>query len=177
MGLFDNIFGGQSNQPKKDTDYLQANILAKLGEENVGSGDFKKAISYIHEFFEIMQRNSFPDLQHLIQPCYFNLALSYSNSSDYQNAVTYWTKFIQSDKTNFDAYFERTMSYFELNKLPEALYDIECALKLKPNRADLYVNKGIAYIKMGNKIEARKALTKAVEMGNRDAQQYIDKHC
>lgn len=179
MGLFDNLFGKKSNQPKDQTsvDYIRVNLLAKLGEENLEAEKYHEAINYIHEFFELMERNSFPDLQHLIQPCYFNLALSYSNSGDHENAIKYWTKYIQSDKANFDAYFERLKSYFAVNKINEALLDIDIALKLKPNRADLYINKGIAYIKMGNKIEARKALSKAVEMGNKDAQKYIDNHC
>lgn len=179
MGLFDNVFGNKSDQSKDQTsvDYIRVNLLAKLGEKNVEAEEYGDAINYIHEFFELMGRNSFPDLQHLIQPCYFNIALSYSNSGDNENAIKYWSKFIQSDKTNFDSYFERLQSYLALNKLNEALLDIDSALKLKPNRDDLYINKGIVFIKMGNKIEARKALSKAVEMGNNDAQKYIDNHC
>lgn len=179
MGLFDNVFGNKSNQPKDQisVDYIRVNLLAKLGEENVEAKKYGDAINYIHEFFELMGRNLFPDLKHLIQPCYFNLALSYSNSGENENAIKYWSLFIQSDKTNFDSYFERLQSYLALGRLNEALLDIDSALKLKPNRDDLFVNKGIAYINMGNKIEARKAFSKAVEMGNGDAQNYIDNYC
>jgi tetratricopeptide (TPR) repeat protein len=179
MGLFDNLFGNKSNQPsdQQSVDYIRVNLLAKLGEEKLGEEKYGEAINYILEFFELMSRNSFPDLQHLIQPCNFNLALAYSNLEDYSNAIVYWTKFIQSDKTNFDAYHERLKAFFELNKLPEAIQDIDSALRIKPNRADLYINKGIAFIKMGNKIEARKALTRAKELGNPDAQNFIDNHC
>ena len=179
MGLFDNLFGNKSNQPdsQKSVDYIRINLLAKLGEEKLGEGKYNEAIDYIHEFFELMNRTSFTDLQHLIQPSNFNLALSYSNSEDYSNAIVYWTKFIQSDRTNFDAYNERLKAFFELNKLPEAIQDIDNALRLKPNRDDLYINKGIALIKMGNKLEARKALTRAKELGNADAQNFINNHC
>jgi len=172
MGL-----SGNKSNDKASVDYVRINLLAKLGEENVESGKFREAINYIHEFFELMSRNSFPDLQHLIQPCYFNLALSYSNSDDHENAVKYWTKFIQSDKSNFDAYFERCQSYFELNKINEALQDIESALKINTRRSDLYINKGIGYLKLGDKFEAKSALSMAVKLGNHDAQQYIDKYC
>jgi Flp pilus assembly protein TadD len=68
-------------------------------------------------------------------------------------------------------------TYFALNMFNEALLDIDHAIKLKPNRDDLYVNKGIAYLNMGNKMEARKAFSRAVEMGNRDAQKYIHDYC
>ena len=36
---------------------------------------------------------------------------------------------------------------------------------------------GVAYIKFGNKIEARKALLKAKEFGNPDAENLIQKYC
>lgn len=162
---------------KLPTDYVRINILAKLGETNVKSNEYREAINYIHEFFELMNRNSFPDLQHLIQPCYFNLALSYSNSGNHENAVKYWTIFIQSNRSNIDAYFERCLSYFELNKINEALQDIESALEINPNRSDLYINKGIGYLKLGNKFKAKNALSTAVKLGNNDAQRYIDNHC
>jgi tetratricopeptide (TPR) repeat protein len=179
MGLFDNVFGNKSNQPKDQSsiDYVRINLLAKLGEENVEAKKYGDAINYIKEFFELMGRNSFTDLQHLIKPCFFNLALSYSNSGDNENAILIWSKFIQLDKTNFDSYFERLQSYIALGRLNEALLDIESALTLKPYRDDLYINKGIIFINMGNRIDARKAFSKALEMGNHDAQKYIDNYC
>jgi hypothetical protein len=76
MGPFDNLFGKKSNQPsdQHSIDYITVNFLAKLGEEKLGEEKYGEAINYILEFFELMSRNSFPDLQHLIQPCNFNLA-------------------------------------------------------------------------------------------------------
>ena len=179
MGLFDNFFGSDNNEKKSQTsvDYIRLNLLAKLGEENLESKKFHDAIKYLKEFFELMERNYFPDLNHLIQPCYFNLALSYTNIADYSNSIKFWSKFIDNDKTNFNAYFERMQSYFALNMFNEALLDIEHAIKLKPDRDELYINKGIAYINMGNKTEARRALLRAVEMGNSDAQKFINDYC
>lgn len=179
MGLFDKLFGNKINQNdrQKSVDFIRINLLAKLGQEKLDEGKYKEAIDYLLEFFELMNRNTHKDLEYLIQPCIFNIALSYSKSEDYTNAIVYWTKYINSNKTNFDAYKERLEAFFELDKLSEAIQDIDKALRLKPKRDDLYINKGIAFIKMGNKIEARKALSKAVEMGNNDAQKYIDNHC
>src|ERR1035437_10217908 len=127
MGLFDDLASEKSNLSNNQTsvDYIRVNLLAKLGEENIENEKYHETINYIHEFFQLMGRNSFPDLQNLIQPCYFNLALAYSYSGDHENAVAYWTKFIQTDKSNFHAYFERLQSYLALNKLNEALLDID----------------------------------------------------
>ncbi len=179
MGLFDILFGGKNNSQKNQdsADYVRVNLFAKLGEENLKDGNYQEAINYIHEFFELMNRNSYKDLRHLIKPCYFNLALAYSNSEDYANAIIYWTKFIHYDKSNFDAYSKRIQAYFELNRFPEALQDIDKALRLKPNQAELYINKGIAYIKMGDKLKAKKALIRANDLGNTDAQNLINKYC
>jgi tetratricopeptide (TPR) repeat protein len=179
MGIFDNLFGNKSNQPndQKSVDYLKVNLLAKLGQEKLSEQKYTEAINHIREFFDLMSRNSFPEIQHLIQPCCFNLALAYSNIQDYSNAIIYWTKFIHNDNSNFDAYHQRLKAFFELKKLPEAIQDIDSALRLKPTRSDLYINKGIALIKLGNQIEAREALTKAKELGNPDAQSFINQYC
>lgn len=175
----ENLSGNKSNQQtdQPSIDYVRINLLAKLGEDNVESGNYHEAINCIKEFFELTNRNSFANIQDLVQPCYFNLALSYSNLQDHENAIKYWTKFIQNDKANFDAYFERCQSNFAVNNIQDALNDADDALKLNPSRDDLYINKGIAYIKLGNKNEAKKALTKAIELGNTDAQDYITKYC
>lgn len=179
MGLFDNSLKNKNNSTidQSSIDYVRINLLAKLGEDNVETGNYRGAINYIHEFFELVNKNTFPDIQHLIQPCYFNIALSFSNCEEHDNAIKYWTMFIQTDNKNFDAYFERCQSYFAVNKINEAIADTDSALKLKPTRGDLYINKGIGYIHLGNKIEARIALSKAVEFGNPDAQNFINKYC
>lgn len=177
MGIFDNVFGNKRNDNERNVDYIRINLLAKLGSDELGKDNYSEAIQYIHEFFELMNKNTFSDLNYLIHPCYFNLALAYSKMEDYSNAVVYWTKFIKIDNSNFDAYEERIKAYFSLDKLPEAIQDINTALRLKPNSASLYINKGIAFIKLGNKTEAKIALTKAKELGNPDAQHFLNKYC
>lgn len=180
MGLFKILFGSKNRQTEKDqtvNDYIRVGLLAKLGEENLGNGNFYEAITYIKEFIQLMNKNSFSDLQHLYRPCFFNIALAYSNLDDHTNAVLYWTKFINIDRSNLNAYIERYRSLFELNRLDEAVSDINFAIKLKPNRDDLYINKGIVNIKLKNISEAKKALLKAKELGNKDAEHYLKNFC
>jgi len=164
-------------QDQLNIDYIRVNLLAKLGSENMKEAHYREAVNYLLEYFELMNKNSFVVLNYLNQPCYFNIALAYSNLNEHVNAVKYWTKFIQNDNNNLDAYYNRFMSFLELDKLAEAITDIDRALKINPNRADLYINKGITCIRLKNINEARKALLKAKELGNSDAEHYILNYC
>ena len=180
MGLFDkkrNLPDDLQKWDKTELFRLKVNVIASLGSENMEKKNYTEAVKNFKEFFQLMAENSFSDLQHLIQPCNFNLALCYSHLRNFEDAEKYWTKFIQLDRSNIDAFNERCNCYFALNKNKEALIDIESALKLNPNRADLYINKGIAFIKLGNKVDAKKALFIAIALGNNDAQEYIEKYC
>jgi len=162
---------------QNSVDYIRLNLLAKIGQENLSKENYREAINNLLEFFSLSEKSNFPDLQHLIEPCYFNLALAYSNNNDLKNAIIYWTKYIELNNSNFDAYLERLRAYFELEKFVEAIKDIDRALELKPNRDDLYINKGIALIKMGKRNNAKEALLKANALGNSDAQNNIIKYC
>lgn len=183
MGLFDNIFGKKAEQAgnlsndKSLGDYVRTPLLAKLGEENVAKENYLEAVRYIEEYFELMNKYSFNDLQYLNQPCWFNLALAYSNLNEFEKAVINWTKVIQNDENNFSAFLERFRCLLELDRLVEAISDIDKAISLKPTRADLYMNKGIAYLKLGNSTNARIAFVKAQQLGNNDAEQYIQNYC
>ena len=161
----------------RETDYIRTNLLAKLGEECLASEKYQEAIDYIDEFFELKQRNSFYDLVYLENPCYFNRGVAHFNLGNYSQTISDLSKFISKDISNFDAYFLRLRSYFELNDMDGAIPDIKAALNLKPERGDLYINLGIAYLKKGDRINAKSALQKAVQLGFQDAQSYIDNYC
>ena len=53
----------------------------------------------------------------------------------------------------------------EMNSLELALLDLESAVKLTPNDADIYVMCGEIYLAQGRKREAYVALEKAIELG------------
>lgn len=52
-----------------------------------------------------------------------------------------------------------------MNSLELALLDLESAVKLTPNDADIYVMCGEIYLAQGRKREAYVALEKAIELG------------
>ena len=161
----------------READYIRTNLLAKLGEESLGNEKYQDAINYINQFFELKNKNAFNDLNYLENPCYFNRGLAYFNLGNYQRAVADLSNFISKDTSSFDAYFLRTQAYFELDDMPKAIADIKSALSLKPSRGDLYINLGIAHLKQGDKLNAKPALQKAVQLGFQDAQTYIDNYC
>ena len=54
---------------------------------------------------------------------------------------------------------------FEMNTLELALLDLESAVKLAPNDAEIYVMCGDIYIAQGRNREAYRAFEKAIELG------------
>jgi len=161
----------------REVDYIRAQLLAKLGEGSVASKKYQEAVNYIKEFFELKLKNSFHDLAHLENPCYFNRGFAYLELGDYEKAISDLSTFISKDTSNFDAYFLRLQAYFELDLLDEAIADMKSALILMPSRGDLFINMGIAYLKKGDTENAEKSFQQAVELGFSDAKTYIDEYC
>ncbi len=64
---------------------------------------------------------------------------------DYQKAEEHFTKAIQYDKDNPDAYYNRGCCKVNMRRYQEAIIDFEKAIELKPDFANAYFNLGQVY--------------------------------
>jgi tetratricopeptide (TPR) repeat protein len=100
---------------------------------------------------------------------YNALGLAQYEAGNYDKAIEYFTKTIESDSNNAMAYFNRGFAHFRtgsyMNKEPynKAVADFNKAIELSPSYIDAYYNRGLAYENIeGNKYYMSDGLYKAL---------------
>lgn len=90
----------------------------------------------------------------------------------YQEAISYYSKAIECDRSNETLYSNRAASYSAVNMDLEALADAEKCAGLKPKWVKGHFRKGIALCKLGRYDEAVAAYSKSldIEPDNKDIQ-------
>ena len=61
---------------------------------------------------------------------------------DYRRAIEDFTKAIQINPDDADAYFHRGNAFYQLGDKPEAIEDYSRAIQINPHDADAYINRG-----------------------------------
>jgi len=114
----------------------------------------------------------------------FYLAEIFRNSSDYPEAILEYTNATNYAKRNGEDfylvhyyYFNRANCFMQLKMYDGALHDYDYVLKLKPDFAAAYFNRGVCMYKKGEKKYACLDWQKALEMGYDVSKQYLDKYC
>ena len=74
-------------------------------------------------------------------------------------------------------YFNRANCLLQMKMYDGALVDYDYALKLKPNFAAAYLNRGVCLYKKGHKKEACKSWNQALELGCDHSTEYLNKYC
>ena len=64
------------------------------------------------------------------------------------------------------AYYNRGVAYDDLGQYQRAIQDSDTAIRLKPDYANAYNNRGIAFILSGNSRDGCPSLLRACELGN-----------
>lgn len=163
------------NFPEIETQLV---VLSQRAASKVKNGDFGDAIIDFLEYFRLRQKsNNLEGFEEVDKSCYFYLCYSYVNNNDYDEALMLLNKFIELYPNNFDAHKLKVETLFELGKFSDAIDDINIALQIKPERDDLLMNKGIAYLNLGDRVKAKNAFLEAKGLGNKDADDFIKRYC
>lgn len=86
--------------------------------------------------------------------------------------IPYLNKMIQEEPT-VERYQMRGIAYQELKQYPQALADLEAAIKLKPDNANLYINRAnIRRLQQQNRL-ALQDLNRALELAPQSAHAYL----
>jgi tetratricopeptide (TPR) repeat protein len=96
---------------------------------------------------------------------YNNRGNVYYNKSDYDEAISDFTKAIQLG--NYLAYFNRGNAYYLTKRYNEAINDYNEAIKINPNNSTAYNNRGAAYKAKGNFIKSKIDFVKARSLGEK----------
>ena len=101
------------------------------------------------------------------------LMMSYS---DFDEAERSFSKAIQYDKNNFEAYYYRGCARTNARKYEEAILDFNQAIALKPDYADAYFNLGRVYVILNDDDNACANYKLAQKHGRPNLEDYL-KRC
>lgn len=97
---------------------------------------------------------------------------------DFRAAVNSYSKAIDLDPNNSEAYCVRGEAFLRLESWEEAIVDYSMAIQLKPKYAEAWYGRAMARLSNGSRQENVCAdLEKAKEYGSKDAVKALRKHC
>lgn len=130
-----------------------------LGKKTLALEDFSKAI-------EISPKN--PD-------AYYQMGLYYFNLDEFEKAFEYFSKSINIAPT-YEMYMYRAQCCERTNKMTSAIYDYTQAISMRVSDPEAYYRRGLIERDMKDMSKACKDFTKASQLGNTDATEYL-KEC
>jgi len=96
---------------------------------------------------------------------------------EYKKAVDYFSKVIDLDKGDANAYAFRGQAYHYMEKFTEAMSDYNKALELEPNYSEVYHLRGIVKGELNDNKGACADWEKAYELGLSDVLELLEKFC
>ena len=107
----------------------------------------------------------------------YQLGMAETDAGNPLTGIEYFTMLIDNDKTSPDYFIARATANIKANNYDLAGYDLSQALDLNPSLPEAWHKKGIV-LQQENKLEdACYYWRRALEMGNREAAEYIYKYC
>jgi tetratricopeptide (TPR) repeat protein len=104
---------------------------------------------------------------------WFDRGILLSVYGNYKAAVAAFDQAIQMVPDWAAAHFQKGVAYGEMGQLAEAFTAIDKAIALEPRRGDFYYGRGRLHLMAGDDAKAMDDLSKAADLGNPDAVQYL----
>ena len=101
----------------------------------------------------------------LIATAFNASGLTYKKNSVHDQAIIIFTKAIELDSEDAEAYSNRGNAYCEKGEMDKAIADYTKAIDLKPKVAESYYTRGEAWLRMRKWEEAQRDLTAAILQG------------
>jgi tetratricopeptide (TPR) repeat protein len=100
---------------------------------------------------------------------------AYEEKGPFDKAISNYTKALEFNPRDADAYFHRGNAYDNKGQYDEAISDFTKALEINPRDAKAYYNRGATYGKKRQYDEAISDFTKALEINPKDASAYNER--
>ncbi len=100
---------------------------------------------------------------------WFEKGLKLGMSGNYTDAVKAFSKAIELNPSDAEAYYNRGTAYGMLANTQQAIKDFNKAIELNPQFPVAYYNRGKAYSELGNMQQTIKDYNKAIELNLQDA--------
>ncbi len=108
---------------------------------------------------------------------YNNLGNKEDKAGNYEKAIGYYNQAISVNSNYAEAFYNRGLSYYNLNKYAEAHTDFNKAIQINPNFAKAFNNRGTAKYFLSDKKGACKDWEKALALGYSEAKGNLHDFC
>lgn len=115
--------------------------------------------------------------------CYY-LGKVYEREMNLEMAINEYDRAIEWSRQNgsdfpivYDYYASRGSCYLHLEKYQDALNDLDEAFRFNQQKASILMRRGIALYHLNQKDEACNSWARALEMGFKQAEIYLDQNC
>jgi len=115
---------------------------------------------------------------------WYYLGNTHNKSNQFEQAIQAYNKAIELNKINGENfsltwayYFNKANCLAQLKKYNDAITNYSQALRLQPENANIFFNRGMCHLMCKNKLAAKSDWTEAQKLGMTEARQYIIKHC
>lgn len=175
--------------------YSRGNREKELGEYKEAVQDYKKALEINPDFINALTSlaslhaemgnnedaiktiSKAIDLHPKSYLFYTKRGYYQENSGKYDLAILDFTKALNIKKDYKNALSSRSYCYQRIKEYQKSLDDLNKLLELKVDGSDTYNHIGITQMNLGNKTEACKNFNIAKNLGNLEAQNYLEKFC
>jgi tetratricopeptide (TPR) repeat protein len=150
------------------------------GASALSKGNYHVAIIHLENALELAKSSGLDSSDDTFETTYFNLGQAKKAAGRFAEAIADYQKALALNSRFESAYSHISQCCFEIDT-PEA---IEIAIKTLndctsqyPRNDGAFINKGIAYLKIGEIGNARAAFQSAKSLGNKDADNFILRYC
>ena len=173
-------FDKQVKQLKEDILFIKGNIESTQNnadsakESLLKINELEKIITTLKDKIEKSEIKATRAAKRALVSKFFTEALAEHDKNPHR-AIDLYTKVIDIDNLNADAYNNRGILYKQVGHMEEALKDYNKAIELNSNDADVFNNRGNLYQELGDTKKALEDYNKAIELNPTDADIYNNK--
>ena len=156
-------------------DSLNRNSYINLNLACSATGNFELLLDWLLRGRQIFQEDD--EICYYIGNAYQRLGKVDSALANYSLAIKY-SKLNGEDYPIVYAYYlNRGVCFSKVGRYDLALADFNYAIKLNGSKSSIYANRGNAYLQLKMSEEACKDWHKAMELGEKSVEKYVDKFC
>lgn len=152
----------------KTEPHINARIDENLGLVFFSRNDLEQAKHYFYSSF-----NQFPKNENVN----FHLGIIYAKEGGHSKAISHFTNSIRSKNSDDKTYFNRAISYYELDNFQNSISDLNRAIELNGEIAEYFVLRGQVKITIGQNDEGCNDFQKAKALGFKNIKAAINEFC
>jgi len=135
---------------------------------------YDKAIEDLNRALDLTQGKNDKILENKI---YVNRGAAYQKLTEYDAALSDYSKAISLSTKNPNVYMYRGFLYYQTQDYNEALKDFNLVIEIDPENPIAYYNRGMIYLKLDNETDACRDFHKSCELGNTNACKMVVSRC